>query len=97
MQLRGDVTLKLDPDAAVAPAPATGEWSLRRPVRGPLPAHLPRQLVVLPSPSACSCCGGRPSKLGEDFTETLEVVPRQWKVVQTVCEPRSHPGADGLH
>ena len=25
----------------------------RRPVRGPLPAHLPRERVVLPSPAAC--------------------------------------------
>jgi hypothetical protein len=30
-----------------------------RPSRSPLPAHLPRQRVVLPSPSACSCCGGK--------------------------------------
>ncbi len=70
-----------------APPPTTGERSARRrPVRGPLPAHLPRGRVVLPSPSACPCCGGRLSKLGEDVTETLEVVPRQWKVVQTVRE-----------
>jgi transposase len=74
-------------DEAAAPVPATGERSpRRRPVRGPLPAHLPRERVVLPSPSACPCCGGRLSKLGEDITETLEVVPRQWKVVQTVRE-----------
>jgi transposase len=26
------------------------------------------------------------SKLGEDVTETLEVIPRQWKVIQTVRE-----------
>ncbi|HEY3622245.1 MAG TPA: IS66 family transposase, partial [Roseiarcus sp.] len=26
------------------------------------------------------------SKLGEDITETLEVVPRQWKVIQTIRE-----------
>jgi hypothetical protein len=32
------------------------------------------------------CCGGRIVKLGEDITETLEVVPRQWKVIQTVRE-----------
>src|SRR5207253_10084523 len=30
--------------------------------------------------------GGKLSKLGEDVTETLEVVPRQWKVIQTVRE-----------
>jgi transposase len=41
---------------------------------------------VIPAPSACPCCGGRLSKLGEDITETLEVVPRQWKVIQTVRE-----------
>ena len=58
----------------------------RKPVRGPLPAHLPRERVVVPSPAACPCCGGELSKLGEDITETLEVVPRSWKVVQTVRE-----------
>ena len=26
------------------------------------------------------------SKIGEDITETLEAVPRQWKVIQTVRE-----------
>jgi transposase len=36
--------------------------------------------------TACPCCGGQLAKLGEDITETLEVVPRQWKVVQTVRE-----------
>src|SRR5204862_330418 len=35
----------------------------------------------------CPCCGStKLSKLGEDITETLEVIPRQWKVVQTVRE-----------
>ncbi|MFL5338108.1 MAG: IS66 family transposase [Geminicoccaceae bacterium] len=58
----------------------------RKPVRGPLPAHLPRERVVVPAPIACPCCGGRLAKLGEDVTETLEVVPRRWKVVQTVRE-----------
>jgi transposase len=74
-------------DEAAVTAPAAGErGARRRPVRGPLPAHLPRERVVLPGPTACPCCGGRLSKLGEDVTETLEVVPRQWKVVQTVRE-----------
>jgi transposase len=58
----------------------------KRPVRGPLPAHLPRERVVVPAPPCCPCCGGRLVKLGEDITETLEVVPRQWKVIQTVRE-----------
>ena len=58
----------------------------RRKPRGPLPAHLPRERVVIPAPAACPCCGGKLAKLGEDVTETLEVVPRHWKVVQTVRE-----------
>ena len=47
----------------------------RKPVRAPLPAHLPRERVVIPGPTACPCCGGKLAKLGEDITETLEVEP----------------------
>src|SRR6476660_230813 len=59
----------------------------RSPSRKPFPAHLPRERVVIPAPENCPCCGSaKVSKLGEDVTETLEVIPRQWKVVQTVRE-----------
>ena len=59
----------------------------KRPSRRPFPEHLPRERVVIPAPESCPCCGSsRLSKLGEDITETLEVVPRQWKVIQTVRE-----------
>ena len=59
----------------------------RRPVRKSFPDHLPRERVVLPAPTSCPCCGSaRLAKLGEDVTETLELVPRQWKVIQTVRE-----------
>jgi transposase len=61
----------------------------RRPARRPLPEHLPRERIVYPSPSACPCCGGTLHKLGEDVTETLELVPRQWKVIQHVREKYS--------
>ena len=59
----------------------------KRPARKPFPEHLPRERVVVVGPTACKCCGGtRLSKLGEDVTETLEVIPRQWKVIQHVRE-----------
>jgi transposase len=62
-------------------------FTRRRPARKPFPAHLPRERIVLPGAEACACCGStRLAKLGEDVTETLEVVPRQWKVVQYVRE-----------
>jgi transposase len=75
-------------EAAAEPAESTAVHSFTRkkPVRAPLPAHLPRERVVIPAPSACPCCGGKLAKLGETITETLEVVPRQWKVIQTVRE-----------
>ena len=53
----------------------------RKPVRAPLPAHLPRERVVIPGPTTCPCCGGKLAKLGEDITETLEVVPRRHRQV----------------
>ena len=56
----------------------------KRPARMPFPEHLPRERIVIVSPCSCPACGGtRLSKLGEDVTETLEVIPRQWKVIQT--------------
>jgi transposase len=62
-------------------------FTRRKPARKPFPAHLPRERVVVPSPTECACCGSkRLAKLGEDVTERLEAVPRQWKVVQIVRE-----------
>src|SRR5208282_728028 len=59
----------------------------KRPARKPFPEHLPRERVIVPGPTACLCCGGgRLRKLGETVTETLESIPRQWKVIQHVRE-----------
>jgi transposase len=62
-------------------------FTRKKPARAPLPEHLPRERVVEPAPCACDHCGSdRLVKLGEDITETLEVIPRQWKVIQHVRE-----------
>lgn len=62
-------------------------FTRRKPVRKPFPDHLPRERVVVEAPTHCTCCGSaRIVKMGEDITETLEVIPRQWKVIQTVRE-----------
>ena len=88
-------------DAAVAKT-TVAAFERRRPARKPFPEHLPRERVVVEAPAACTCCGSaRIMKMGEDITETLEVVPRQWKVIQTVrekftcrdCEKISQPPA----
>ena len=66
---------------------AVRPFTRKKPSRKPFPAHLPRERVIVPGPTACLCCGGgRLRKLGEDVTETLESIPRQWKVIQHVRE-----------
>jgi transposase len=72
--------------AAKAGSIPVKSFERKKPVRAPLPAHLPRERVVIPAPCSCPSCGGKLAKLGEDITETLEVIPRQWKVIQTVRE-----------
>jgi transposase len=48
----------------------------RKPARRPVPEHLPRERIVYPVPATCPCCGdNRLRKLGEDMTETLELIP----------------------
>jgi transposase len=56
-----------------------------KPVRRPLPAHLPRQTQRHePKESACPDCGGQLSQLGEDVSEMLEYVPASFFVVRHV-------------
>jgi transposase len=73
--------------ARAAATETVAAFERKRPSRRPFPDHLPRERVVVASPQTCPCCGStRLSKLGEDVTETLEVIPRRWKVIQTVRE-----------
>lgn len=62
-------------------------FTRRKATRRNFPDHLPRRRIVHPAPTSCPCCGGTNlSKLGEDVTETLDVVPRQWFVTEHVRE-----------
>jgi len=73
--------------AVQSPEPEADNAGRQRPARRPFPADLPRERVVIPAPTQCPCCGSeRLSKLGESVTETLEVIPRRFKVIQTVRE-----------
>ena len=74
-------------EMAAAKTTRVAAFTRKRPAHKPFPEHLPRERVIVPGPTSCACCGGaRLSKLGEDVTETLEVIPRQWKVIQHVRE-----------
>src|SRR5665213_477365 len=93
---------ELAAEKAAARTQTVASFQRRRPSKKPFPDHLPRKRQVIAGPETCPCCGsGKLSKLGEDITETLEVIPRQWKVIQTVrerfscraCETISQPPA----
>src|SRR6202049_3737386 len=62
-------------------------FTRREATRRTFPAELPRRRIVHPAPTCCPGCGGtKLSKIGEDVTETLDVVPRQWFVTEHVRE-----------
>src|ERR1700686_2227543 len=62
-------------------------FTRRQARRRNFPTDLPRRRIVHPTPTCCPCCGGtKLSKIGEDVTETLDVVPRQWFVTEHVRE-----------
>jgi transposase len=83
---------ELEAETATAPAPPTAEDaetdraapSKRKPVRRPLPEHLPREIVAHPVPDACPACGGSLRPLGEDMTEVLDYVPGRFRVIRHV-------------
>ena len=87
-ELEADATEdELAAEVAVAKTMSVRAFTRKRPERNTFPDHLPRERVVIDPPTVCDCCGGmRLRKLGEDVTRTLEVIPRQWKVVETVRE-----------
>ena len=78
---------ELAAERAAAKTTNVAPFTRNRPARKPFPDHLPRERVIVPGPSSCTCCGGaRLAKLGETITETLETIPRTWKVIQHVRE-----------
>jgi transposase len=88
---------ELAAEKAVARTTTVRGFTRTRPERNTFPDHLPRERVVIDPPTACECCGGsRLRKLGEDVTRTLESVPRQWKVIETVREKFSCRDCDKI-
>ncbi len=93
---------ELAAEQAAAKTSPVKAFNRKHPARRPFPAHLPRERIIVAGPATCACCGSaRLAKLGEDVTESLEVIPRSWKVIQTVrekftcrdCESISQPPA----
>jgi transposase len=55
-----------------------------KPVRRPLPAHLPREDIVHETPCTCPACGGALRRLGEDVSEMIEYLPGRYQVIRHV-------------
>lgn len=70
---------KLEPVKAAAVA------AVRKPVRRPLPSHLPREVEThMAAERSCPACDAELNKLGEDVSEVLEWVPASFKVIRHV-------------
>src|ERR1700739_3974805 len=93
---QAEAAARIAAEAAARQKITVTAFERRKPARRPLPEHLPRERLVYSSPSACPCCGGILHKLGEDVTETLELIPRQWKVIQHVREKVSRRTCDSI-
>jgi transposase len=82
---------------ATLPASRTRQ---RKVNRGSLPAHLPREEVVIEPPStSCPCCGGDLHVIGEDRSERLDKIPAKYRVIVTrrpkyACRSCERTGAD---
>lgn len=90
-------------EAAVEKADATLAASRtreRKVNRGNLPAHLPREEVVIDPPSTtCPCCGGDLHVIGEERSERLDKIPAKYRVIVTrrpkyACRTCEREGGD---
>ena len=73
-----------DATASTTPTPRAKRPAAERNL-GHLPAHLPRTYQVIePQSTLCPCGCGEMTKIGEDRTERLDVVPAQLQVIVTV-------------
>jgi len=76
--------LNEDEGAQAAERPPALRRAIEKPVRRPLPDHLPREDVIHAAACVCPQCGGALRKLGEEVSEVLEYVPASFKVVRHV-------------
>jgi transposase len=78
---------ELTSQALAAKTTSVAGFERKKPAKKPFPEHLPRERIIIEGPTRCDCCGGdRLRKLGEDITESLDVIPRQFRVLQYVRE-----------
>src|SRR6266403_2068035 len=70
--------------SAAQTTPVAPRTPARKPVRKPLPVHLPRETVIYAPAEACPDCGTTMQRLGEDVSEMLEYMPARFQVIRQV-------------
>jgi transposase len=79
------------------PSASITAQSVSKPVRRPLPEHLPREIeIYVPQQQCCPDCGGSLRPLGEDVSEMLEYVPARFKVIRQVRPKLSCSGCERI-
>ncbi len=68
----------------------------RKPVRQPLPGHLPREQVVHIPACTCPDCGEPMRQIGEDVAEVLDYVPARFRVIRHVRPKLACPGCEKI-
>jgi len=81
----------LPPQDESTPVTPGAESGKDKPVRKPLPEHLPRTTEEHAPACGCPHCGTALKRLGEDVSEYLELIPEHFKVVRVVRPKMSCP------
>jgi transposase len=82
MELRLEELQTAQAELPAAAKPRIEEKS--KPVRRPLPEHLPREHVVHEPSCACPDCSTTMKRIGEDVSEVLDYVPARFRVIRHV-------------
>jgi transposase len=85
-ELESAKAARVSESAILSPVqPSSTPSAASKPARQALPEHLPREIkTYAPKEEACTECGGRLRRLGEDVSEVLEYVPARFKVIRQV-------------
>jgi transposase len=85
------------PEQPAASSPTSpADTTRRKPVRRPLPEHLPREVIEHAAPCTCPDCGGALRKLGEDVTEVLDYTPASFRVIRHIRPKLSCRGCETI-
>jgi transposase len=94
MELRLEELQSAQAELPAGPTPRIEEKS--KPLRRPLPEHLPRERVVHEPACQCPDCGTTMRRIGEDIAEVLDYVPARFRVIRHVRPKLACPACERI-